>query len=619
MSAADTVAPNSPFLTAIAALVEAGDWDGVAAQAESALQDGDASGWPVVAQAACAFHAGALGQAVVLLRDLVARKAAPEGTRDVLAVLYCLAGDLARALDLGRDPAAVGGGAAGALFGGVLPAFADAVAAIEPKPLLRQGVAALAGGDAGRARFLIEQHLLVDGADTDALEPLAEALLALGHVDQALAVLRALVALAGPLPALLSRLAQALTRQGDSAQALAVHDYACAAQPDSAAAWGAMAADLRFVDPARSDVAARLDQWRAVVTAQVSPAAAVPVAAAERVTLGYLCAGIGVAECEMVARVMAAHDRDRFIVVCFGAETGDTVLRSSCDRWRAVGALDNLTLGALIRAEGVDVLIDAAGLAAPHRAPLLTRHVAPVQVAWLGLPALGAQPGADLHLAARPGEGRRVLETGRLLLGGGGLDAGPAPARGGVATLGVEAGPGMIDPAMVRLWATVLRALPAAVLCLRDGGWLDGAAAARLGDLFGSFGVADRVVVVAAEAGAFLRQVDLLLATYPAADTLALGQALAAGVPVLVRAGSVETDDLAAALAGAGLDDVLVAEDDRAYVAKAQALAGDVGRLAALRGRGAELVGAAPAFDPAVFVAGLEHAMLAALGSPAKG
>lgn len=622
MSAADSQATASSFPTAIAALLDAGDWAGVAARADAALAAGDASGWPQAARAAAAFRTGALGRAVTLMRDLVGSGRAPSGSRDVLAVLYCLAGDLAQALEVGADPDGAQGIGLVRLFGDGLPPFADAVAAIVHKPLLRQGRVALESGEPDRARFLITQHLLVDGADPEALEPLAAALSALGRVDQAVAVLRALIAQEGPSPVLLSRLARDVMRQGDGAQSLAIHDAACAAQPDGALVWGAMAADLRYLPPDRSDVAERLGQWRTVLAAQAGRSAgpAAPAGKDGRLTIGYLAAGAGPAELDMLAQVVAAHDRGRFSVVCFGADDAGSALRGACDRWRNVAPLDNVTLGALVRAEGVGVLVDAVGLAAPARAALLSRRLAPVQVAWLGQPAVGPLPGADLHLAARPGDDRAVLAGGRLLLGGGGLDAGPAPSRqAGMVTLGVEAGPGMISPAMVGQWATVLRASPGVVLAVRDGGWLGDAAAARLADQFGAFGVADRVRVLKCAFAAFVHEVDLLLATYPAVDALALGQALAAGVPVLVRAGSMETDDLAAALAAAGLAADLVADDDRAYIAKAQGLAGDAARLAALRAKGADLVAASPAFSVSAFVGNLERALTAALAEGAKG
>lgn len=621
MSAADSQATASSFPTVVAALLDAGDWAEIATRADAALAAGDTSGWPQAARAAAAFRTGALGRAVTLMRDLVRSGPAPVGSRDVLAVLYCLAGDLAQALEVGSEPDGAAGLPLVRLFGAGLPAFADAVAAIVHKPLLRQGRVALDDGDAERARFLITQHLLVDGADPEALEPLAASLSALGRVDQAAAVLRALIAVDGPSAILLSRLARDVMRQGDAAQALAIHDSAIAAQPDGAVVWGAMVADLRYLPADRSDVAARAAQWRAAAAVQAGRPVvpAVFPARETRVVIGYLAAGAGAAELDMVARVMAAHDRDRFTVVCFGADADGAALKGGCDRWRNVAQLDNVTLGALIRAEGVTVLVDAVGLAAPARLSLLSRRPAPLQVAWLGQPAAGPMPGADLHLAAVAGDGRAVLAGGRLLLGGGGVDAGPAPSRQtGRVTLGVEAGPGMISPAMVGLWATVLRAVPGAVLAVRDGGWLGEAAAARLADQFGAFGVADRIRVLTAGFPAFLREVDLLLATFPAVEALALGQALAAGVPVLVRAGSIEADDLAAALAGAGLADDLVAGEDRAYVAKAQGLAGDPGRLAVWRAKGGDLVAASPAFGVAAFVAGLEQALTAAMAEMAK-
>jgi predicted O-linked N-acetylglucosamine transferase (SPINDLY family) len=88
-----------------------------------------------------------------------------------------------------------------------------------------------------------------------------------------------------------------------------------------------------------------------------------------------------------VKDVIRAHDRSRCTVFVYSAGlVNDWVtaeVRAACTL-RAVAGLDDEALAALIRQDGVDVLIDLSGHTAGSRLTVFAHRPAPVQVSWLG-------------------------------------------------------------------------------------------------------------------------------------------------------------------------------------------------------------------------------------------
>jgi predicted O-linked N-acetylglucosamine transferase (SPINDLY family) len=104
-----------------------------------------------------------------------------------------------------------------------------------------------------------------------------------------------------------------------------------------------------------------------------------------RLTIGLLVAseGAGAAQ-RALAEAFVHRNAGRFTLVGFGFGSlgggAGAPFQNAVDRWRDVGDADPLTMGAMIRAEGIDVLVDLAGFAAPH---LLTGLAARLPLARL--------------------------------------------------------------------------------------------------------------------------------------------------------------------------------------------------------------------------------------------
>jgi protein O-GlcNAc transferase len=82
------------------------------------------------------------------------------------------------------------------------------------------------------------------------------------------------------------------------------------------------------------------------------------------------------------------HDRAQFEVFAYDcreypADGMTTTIRASVDHWREVLALSDDALADLIRADGIDVLVDLSGVTSGGRLTALARRPAPVQItAW---------------------------------------------------------------------------------------------------------------------------------------------------------------------------------------------------------------------------------------------
>ena len=76
-------------------------------------------------------------------------------------------------------------------------------------------------------------------------------------------------------------------------------------------------------------------------------------------------------------------------------------LRGHLPHWRDVAALDDDELERLVRADGIDILIDLSSHSAFNRLPAFARRLAPVQASWMGYPGTTGLAAMDYYLADR--------------------------------------------------------------------------------------------------------------------------------------------------------------------------------------------------------------------------
>ncbi|CAA6604341.1 TPR repeat-containing protein [Rhodospirillaceae bacterium LM-1] len=330
--------------------------------------------------------------------------------------------------------------------------------------------------------------------------------------------------------------------------------------------------------------------------------------------------------------VLAGHDRRAVEVFLYANHLhGDAVsdrLKGMADQWREIRGLADDEAEALIRSDGIDILVDLAGHSADNRLPLMARKPAPIQGTWIGYPNTTGLSAIDFRFTdaiADPVGFCDGLHSERLeRLPNGFLcfrppeeapDIEPIKPRGlGQAVFGCFNNHAKVSPYVTRLWADLLKELPEAVLMLKNRSMDDPRARAEILDRFASNGIdPQRIKTVGRIPGrgghlAAYNLVDISLDTHPYSGTATTCESLWMGTPVVTLAGPTHVSRVSASLLHrVGLDD-LVAASPEEYVLKAVSLALDHARLAELRLALRDRLRSSPLLDAAGCAAEVEAA-----------
>ena len=314
-------------------------------------------------------------------------------------------------------------------------------------------------------------------------------------------------------------------------------------------------------------------------------------------------------------------------------------IRARVRHWRDVSALDDSGLAQIVRANGIDILVDMAGHTAKNRLLAFAEKPAPVQAVGGGLGGTTGMDAMDYILADRfeipPGFERFYSEAVVRLPDGyvcyAPPDTAPAvaplpafakpasagegrPAREkGFVTFGCFNAAAKVTPEAVTLWARVLHAVPGSRMRLKSFAYADPETRARYAGLFAQAGIGeDRLILEGPSPHAELLgsygRVDIALDPIPYSGGLTTLESLWMGVPVVTLPGETFASRHSAShLANAGLPE-LVASDADDYVAIALRLASDLDALAALRANLRPRMAASPVCDGAAYARNLEAA-----------
>lgn len=274
-------------------------------------------------------------------------------------------------------------------------------------------------------------------------------------------------------------------------------------------------------------------------------------------------------------------------------------LKSHVGTWHSIVGSSDDRLEAMVRAEGIDILVDLAGHSDRNRLPVFARKPAPVQVTWLGYSATTGLRSIDYRFLYRgiaaPGRlddqfTEKLVYLPYSMTFATARDApevGPLPAIGrGHLSFASLNRPNKIGERSIALWARVLRALPDARMLL--GAMSDAQTAERLLGEFARHGVpATRLVLrprmPMRDYLALHNEIDILLDSFPYAGGTTSNHALWMGVPTLTLAGRTLPQRIGAGIMNkVGLPE-WVAESEDEYVAIAVRAAAELPRLAALR------------------------------------
>ena len=459
------------------------------------------------------------------------------------------------------------------------------------------------------------------------------------RLTDALDCLRQALQLDARLPEAWINLGLALQDLGDTAATRAAFEQALALAPrDRRARANLLMASQYDADRCADDLRATAARAAVGWPSPQSRPAPHPVGrpADGRLRLGYLSGDLySHPVAWLLAPVLEAHDRSAVEVHCFDHQarslTDDPMhrrLRAAAAHWHGVADLDDEALAARIRDAGIDVLVDLSGHTEDGRLGVVALRPAAVQLSWLGyfgstgLPAVDAVVLGDT-LAPEGSEAYYTEALERVT----GVHfayapppyappvAPPPSARTGFITFGSFNNPAKFGDEVVRLWSTVLQAVPNSRLVLKWKTFADPAFAVHTQRRFAACGVDParvqaRPATPHAEMLAEYGDIDVALDPFPFCGLITTLEALWMGVPVVTLPWQrpVSRQSLAV-LRAIGLDRG-IATTPRAYVGQAAALAHDIGTRQAWRGSGADSlrhrVGNSPLADGRRLAAELE-------------
>jgi len=295
-----------------------------------------------------------------------------------------------------------------------------------------------------------------------------------------------------------------------------------------------------------------------------------------------------------LGRVLVAHNHADVEVYCYSNSSlndATTVgLRAAADHWRIIAGNPDAEVDALVRHDGIDILIDLAGHTANNRLALFAGRAAPVQATWLGYFGTTGLKAMDYILADRfvvpRGEEALFSETvwrlpdSYVCFSPPDVNV-PILARpAGELVLGCFNNWSKVSDSAVRLWAQILSENPGSRLLLKTK-FLD-SPEVRLDAIerFTRHGITpDRLILegpcARTELLASYNRVDIALDPFPYGGGTTTAEALWMGVPVVTLRGNRWVGRVSESiLATVGLPDLVAADADD-YARIVSRLAGD--------------------------------------------
>jgi predicted O-linked N-acetylglucosamine transferase (SPINDLY family) len=508
-----------------------------------------------------------------------------------------------------------------------------ALAPRAPEFLTRLGNVLRGRGRDADAIAAFEQALAIVPEHHDALTGLGLVLLALGRGDDALERLERAAAVRPDSAAAANNVAVAHRMRGDMARAVEWCRRAIALDPEHAPGRSNLLATLNYLPGVpyaeilaehrrfgeRLEAPLR-DRWPAHGNARVPE---------RRLRVGYVSGDFrSHAMAFSIAPVLAHHDATRFEVVCYAnnpAEDDLTArLRAIGAAWHRIAGMSDEAVAELVRAHGIDVLVDLSGHTALNRLGVFARKPAPVQVAWLGYVTSTGLEAMDCRLTDARTDPPGADETGHteaLVRLPWTTVFEPAPESPPVAPLPALAGRAFtfgclnhlskVNGDVVALWSRILAAAPDARLLVGNAG--ETGTQRRLAEAFAAHGVdtariAFRPRMSLADFLALHGEIDLALDTFPYCGGATSCHSLWMGVPFVTLSGDRYMARMGESLlAEVGLEEFIARTADD-YVAVATRAARAPERVAALRGAMRDRVLASPLLDGVGFVRTLEAA-----------
>lgn len=269
--------------------------------------------------------------------------------------------------------------------------------------------------------------------------------------------------------------------------------------------------------------------------------------------------------------------------------------RDHADVWAEVAGLDDAELAEVIRADGIDVLVDLGGYSKGGRLPVFARRPAPVQVTGWGYATGTGLASMDYlvadEVAVPPAhEGRyreRIMRLPAMLAYDPATypEIGPAPAaRNGYRTYGYLGRAVKLNGPTLAAWASILRSDPTGRLFLKGGEFEDRPMRERVAQALLALGVSmDRVEVRGStsrlEHLEAYNRIDVALDPFPHGGGVTTLDAALMGVVTVTLAGATIPGRTGASVMAAVGCDWWVASNQEQYADLARSTLPERGRV----------------------------------------
>ena len=458
-----------------------------------------------------------------------------------------------------------------------------------------------------------------------------------GRHDEAIEAWRRAIALQSDDCRFHDNLGTALQEQGKLDEAIACHERAIQLNPDFVSAYSNLIGTLKY-NPATTPQSLLQQHLRFAAHFAEPLRRHIPPHTNSRdpnrpLRIGYVSPDFrrhSVAY--FLEPILRYHDRRRFEIYCYWsfslADEFTERFRACASVFRSIVPLDDEQAAQLVRADGIDILVDLAGHTACGRPLLFARKPAPVQVSYLGHPCTMGLWAIEYRItdarADPPGmteayHTETLVRLPRTFLcyqpSAEAPSVSPPPCDScGQLTFGSFNNLAKVNPRVIATWSRLLAAVPGSRLLIKSRPLNSPRTVARITEAFAAHGVdASRLVLLpqkleVADHLATYSQVDVALDTFPYTGTTPTCEAMWMGVPVVVLAGDAHISRVGVSLlTTVGLEE-LIANDLEQYVSLAARLAGDRQRLRELRAGLRQRLAASPLLDAAGFTSELESA-----------
>ena len=307
-------------------------------------------------------------------------------------------------------------------------------------------------------------------------------------------------------------------------------------------------------------------------------------------------------------------------------------LKRHASNWVPVKGVPDAAVAARIASDGVDLLIDLAGLSDGHRLDVMRLKPAPVQASWFGYVATTGLPEVDYMIADKhvwPLEDDHYFVERPVRLPNTyfcfeppeiRVPVGPPPsASRGYITFGSLNNTVKLNSACLSVWADILKAVPDSKLLLKAPQLSDPRITARVVALCEASGIEQTRMVLLGRTSrkdhlAAYNQVDLILDPFPYGGGITTAEAVWMGVPVVTLNGERWVARAGVSiLSTAGLPQ-FIAADLAAYREQAIALAGNPNELASLRLSLRSVIESSPLCNRRRYVRDVEAALMQMVG-----